>query len=216
LQEQIMERRTHAEERPRNGNARIAAWAVAALALGVVAAGCGSQQQKSSSRSADAGVITVPVHETSRQAQAADYQPESRKATPSAAQPPVRSTSEDGSVMPPDIIVTASSTVVSPGEVIEIAVQATPDVTEMSLWDGLNDRQALAYDSEAKAWRVSYRVPLKLPWERTGLAITARNDGQRWCRQWVFVEKASAMAATDSVSGTPQAMAGDIVEIVEK
>jgi hypothetical protein len=176
-------------------------------ACAIVAAGCGSQEKRSAAvDSGDADVVTVPVFETSGEAHVAHAaQAGGVEATGSGA----AAQAGDGT-MPPDIIVTASNTVVAPGEVIDITVQATPDVTEMSLWDGLNDRQALAYDSDAKAWRVSYRVPLRLPWERTGLAITAKNEAQRWCRAWVFIQAASAAPLADTAGVHTQPLAEDV------
>jgi hypothetical protein len=188
----------------------LAGAALALAAFGIVASGCGSQEQRSASVGAgEAGVVTVPAYETSGEANTVHAVVSGATEIGPAAQP------GDGT-MPPDIIVTASNTIVAPGEVIDIVVQATPDVTEMSLWDGLNDRQALAYDSDAKAWRVSYRVPLKLPWERTGLAITAKNDGQRWCRSWVFIQMASAAPLADTAGVETQPLAEEVAETGER
>lgn len=181
--------RAHGAER---GMAR-AAGALAALAvLMMAAAGCGSSQHETRVTAEDPGTVIVPAFEA--------HAEDTDRGGPAEG---VRTAAleEGGAVtgFPPDIIVTASDSVAAPGGVIEIAVEATPDVTEMSLWDGYGDRQALVYDAEARAWRVSYRVPLRLPWERAGLSVTARNADGRWCRAWVFVRTQPATPMAESV-----------------
>jgi hypothetical protein len=175
----------------------------AVAALMVVAAGCGDARNDTVADSGvTPGTVIIPAYETSADIQMAASSGEAEGLT-------TANETGGGSAaagFPPDIIVTASDSVAAPGEVIEIMVQGTPDVTEVSLWDGYGDRQALVYDAEAKAWRVAYRVPLRLPWERTGLAITAKNDSQRWCRSWVFVRTredtpmAAEVGSSDSAS----------------
>jgi len=192
----------------------LAGAALAVLAAGLVAAGCGHEQHRSAETyGGETDVVAVPAYETGGQAQAA--QAALLEATEPARDTALEAQPGDGS-MPPDIIVTASNTQVAPGEVIDIAVQATPDVTEMSLWDGVGDRQALVYDADAKSWRVSYRVPLKLPWERTGLAITAKNEAQRWCRAWVFIEMQGAAPLADTAGVEPQPLAEEVSEPGER
>ena len=97
------------------------------------------------------------------------------------------------------------STVVAPGEPISFTVYGTPDVTEMSLSDGIGDRQAFVHDARGDVWRVDYRVPLRPRQERIGLSVTARNDLGRWRRVWVFLQVASTAqvvkAEPDSVTG---------------
>jgi hypothetical protein len=89
--------------------------------------------------------------------------------------------------LPPDLSATVMDTEVTPGESVELYVEATPDVVEMTLWDGLHDKQSLSYDSEAKVWHGAYRVPLSTSTGRIGLSVTARNDANRWRRVWVFL-----------------------------
>ena len=100
--------------------------------------------------------------------------------------------------LPPEIAIGEMASVVAPGEPISITVYGTPDVTEMSLWDGLNDRQAFVHDQGSDIWRVDYRVPLRPKSERVGLSVTARNDLGRWRRVWVFLQVASAAQASES------------------
>jgi hypothetical protein len=101
--------------------------------------------------------------------------------------------------LPPDLSATVMDTEVTPGESVQLYVEATPDVVEMTLWDGLHDKQSLTYDSEAKVWHGSYRVPLSST-GRIGLSVTARNDASRWRRVWVFltVNRDEAKAALES------------------
>ena len=68
----------------------------------------------------------------------------------------------------------------------------------------------------AKAWRVSYRVPLQLPWERTGLAITAKNESQRWCRSWVFIEMEKTAPLADTAGTVMQPLAEGVPEPDER
>jgi len=88
----------------------------------------------------------------------------------------------------PDIVIEVPSTSVAPGDVVEFTVFGTPDVNELVLWDGLNDRQAFSYDGSTGTWRVQYRVPLRPASERLGISVTARNGDDRWRRRWVFRE----------------------------
>src|SRR5262245_26841355 len=78
--------------------------------------------------------------------------------------------------LPPDLAVSVPDTLVQPGQSVEITVEATPDVVEMALLDGLLHRQAFTYDSLAKVWRASYRIPLRPSQERFGLSVTAKNE----------------------------------------
>jgi len=93
--------------------------------------------------------------------------------------------------LPPEIALGETPSVVAPGEAVTFTVYGTPDVTEMSLWDGLNDRQAFVHDGSGDVWRVDYRVPLRPKQERIGLSVTAKNQAGRWRRVWVFLQVAS-------------------------
>lgn len=104
----------------------------------------------------------------------------------------------EGSIAP-DIVVEVPSTSVAPGDVVEFTVYGTPDVNELVLWDGLNDKQALRYDGSTGTWRVQYRVPLRPPTERLGVSVTARNGDDRWRRRWVFLEVGTPAPAAEPV-----------------
>lgn len=118
-----------------------------------------------------------------------------------STQPVASDTSNEG--LPPEIALGEIPNVVMPGEPVAITVYGTPDVTEMSLWDGLNDRQALVHDANGDVWRVDYRVPLRPKSERLGLSVTAKNDQGRWRRLWVFLQVASDAQADDAAAQAP-------------
>ena len=89
--------------------------------------------------------------------------------------------------LPPEIDVTVADTVVVPGAAIEITALGSPDVRDVVLMDGMGKSTSFVYDLQAKAWRTFYRVPMKNRTERLGLSVTAKNDGHRWRRVWLFL-----------------------------
>ena len=89
---------------------------------------------------------------------------------------------------PPDVVVSVSDTLVTAGQPVEVVVEATPDVTEMALSDGLGDAIQMVRDTSGLAWRVNYRVPLRPRSDRVGLSVTAKNQDHRWRRVWLFLE----------------------------
>lgn len=88
----------------------------------------------------------------------------------------------------PDVSAFAADTLTYPGGTVEITARTSSDVTAVALWDGIGQKQAFTCDSEAKVWRITYRVPLKPLWERLGLSVTARNSAKKWRRVWVFLQ----------------------------
>lgn len=90
--------------------------------------------------------------------------------------------------VPPDVIVAASDTFVTAGQPIEVKVEGTEDITEMALSDGRGDALPMVRDSSANVWRVNYRVPLRTKTDRLGLAVTAKNESNRWRRVWLFLQ----------------------------
>ncbi len=98
----------------------------------------------------------------------------------------------------PDVSVELADTLVTAGETIELVAHASEDVAEIELRDGLRDQHPFVYDTIAKVWRTSYRVPLRTPWERLGLSVTAKNGEHRWRRVWVFLRIESEGAEPDS------------------
>jgi hypothetical protein len=89
--------------------------------------------------------------------------------------------------LPPDVVARASEGVATPGGTVEVAAQASPDVVEVFLWDGIGRKQSFAYDSTANLWRARYRVPLRIAADRIGLSVTAKNGLDLRSRVWVFV-----------------------------
>jgi hypothetical protein len=165
-----------------------------AFAAGFALAGCGAEPSRSVTANVEA-----PVPAATPAAPASATPPSAAEPVAQVSAGPLEAAEERG--VAPDISIAAIDSLVRPGEVIEFVVDATPDVVTLELWDGIHDRQAFAYDMEAKAWRVSYRVPLRMPWDRTGLSITARNASQRWTRKWVFIRYATDAPAPGG--GTP-------------
>ena len=155
-------------------------FALIPIAAAVLLSGCGGQGTESKRGDADAQVAVVLPSENATVAlpEAPVAQGDSRMDTQPAIQ---------GESLPPDLSVTVSDTLVSPGESVEITAEGTSDVGEIVLWDGIHDRQALTYDSMAKVWRTNYRVPLRPSSERFGLSVTAKNEANRWRRVWVFL-----------------------------
>lgn len=103
--------------------------------------------------------------------------------------------------LPPDVAAYVVSKVVEPGEIIEVAAQGSPDVSEVSLADGIGRVLPMTYDSTAGLWRVFYRVPIGATADRLGLSLTAKNSLHRWRRVWVFLTVQREGAGQDSLSG---------------
>jgi hypothetical protein len=89
--------------------------------------------------------------------------------------------------LPPDVVARTADGAASPGGLVEVAAQASPDVIEVFLWDGIGRKQSFAYDSTANLWRARYRVPLSFRGDRVGLSVTAKNGLDLRSRVWVFV-----------------------------
>jgi hypothetical protein len=116
----------------------------------------------------------------------------------------------DATNLPPEIALGEMDTHVRPGQPLNITVYGTPDVTEISLFDGLNDRQALVHDTGSDTWSVDYRVPLRSKSDRIGLSLTAKNAENRWRRVWVFLEVGSNGQAESTVPATEPGVADSI------
>ncbi len=89
--------------------------------------------------------------------------------------------------LPPDVTALAPDSLVTPGSVVEITAQASTDAGTVILTDGLGHKYPFAYDTDAKAWRIHYRVPIKTSLDKLGLSVTATNGTNRWKRVWVFL-----------------------------
>jgi hypothetical protein len=183
--------RSEAEARePQSEWLRSAAWVgVVMLVLvtaGVIANGCGKQS--------DPGATASQGMSSETHAQAASLEPAGAVPAAAALQPVASAEKPKAGVagVPPDITLSASEMVVTPGEAIEITARGTEDVSEVTLWDGYNDRQGFVLDPNSNLWRVQYRVPLKPTFERLGVSVTAKNDAGQWRRVWVFLRTAGA------------------------
>jgi hypothetical protein len=104
--------------------------------------------------------------------------------------------------LPPEISVSAASTQVLPGGVVQVTAQGSDDVEEVVMWDGIGKKQPLLYDEGLKVWRGYYRVPIRPTTDRLGLSLTATNASHRWRRVWLFlnVERETPVStSTDSL-----------------
>jgi hypothetical protein len=105
--------------------------------------------------------------------------------------------------LPPEIAIGEVDTLVAPGQPLQLTIYGTPDVTSMSLADGIGKPEPLVHDASGDVWRVSYRVPLRPKQDRIGLSVTAQNDLNRWRRVWIFLRVQSpgtvAKSEPDSV-----------------
>lgn len=89
--------------------------------------------------------------------------------------------------LPPDVTAFAPDSLVTPGNVVEITAQASTDAATVTLTDRLGHKYPFVYDTEAKAWRVHYRVPIQTRIDKLGLSVTATSGANRWKRVWVFL-----------------------------
>lgn len=152
----------------------------AAVALSAVALGCGKEEAETVTSKTDEPTTTVAQAKPLPIAANA-----SATGTMAQAGTP---TSDPVDSLPPDVQVFAPDSLVTPGQVIEITAQGSSDVTELTLKDGLGREHPFVYDSDAKGWRVAYRVPIGTHASQVGLSVTATNSAHRWKRVWVFLK----------------------------
>jgi hypothetical protein len=190
----------------RQGVGSAAKWGALAMASAAalfLAAGCGEQEDRAASTGG-----------TSTEAMAAEQRTPAGAAVPAAATPSLAETAATPAAaqeeprdaisidsLPPDVAAYVVSKDVEPGEIIEVAAQGSPDVSEVNLADGIGRVQPMTYDSTAGLWRTYYRVPIQAQAERLGLSVTAKNSLHRWRRVWVFLTVRTEGAVADSVSG---------------
>jgi len=165
----------------------------APVAAGLLLSSCGGDKGTSATATSGQGSVAQAAENPTTEVPATSQ-------TGGGAQPSQAASSDSTKQLsihelPPDIAVGPVDSLVSPGQAVELTVEGTPDVTEMSLSDGHNDSQAFYYESADKIWKVVYRVPLRPKSERIGLAVTARTDANRWRRVWVFL---NVRSETDS------------------
>ena len=155
------------------------ALALSMIGIAMVAMGCGGRQHAESTSSVGGGQDAVA-------ASAALPAPPIAAIAGSSAAEQISTVTNDS--VPPDVSASIADSLVTPGTVIEVLAKSSPDVEEVLLADGIGKPQRFAYDQTSDSWRASYRVPVKFPGERLGLAVTAKNNTQRWRRVWVFLE----------------------------
>ena len=173
------------------------ALALALITLAIVAIGCGGEKQAQTSSSTSTGQEAVAA------STAGTMVPPHTGGEVAAASGPVEIAAVTNDSLPPDVDASIGESQVTPGTIIEVTAKGSPDVQEVLLSDGLGKPQRFAYDSTADLWHASYRVPVRIPGERLGLAVTAKNELSRWRRVWVFV-------------GAQPEVAKDTVQVEEK
>jgi hypothetical protein len=151
----------------------------ASVMVAFLALGCGEQKEKAAIETSATPAAVVGQPATAVAATALST-PEAGTATEGLA------ASTDS--LPPDVTAFAPDSLVTPGNVIEITAQASTDAGMVILTDGLGHKYPFAYDTDAKAWRVHYRVPIQTRLDRLGLSVTATNGTNRWKRVWVFLK----------------------------
>jgi hypothetical protein len=150
----------------------------AAFAISFIVGGCGEHRERTAA--------TAPAtNEASTVATATAV-------APSSPGSPTRESQENDPVvdvdsLPPEVTAAVGDTLVTPGAAVEITAEASIDATELVLWDGIGRRQSFVYDLKGKVWRTYYRVPMKSV-NRLALSVTAKSQGGRWRRVWVFLD----------------------------
>jgi hypothetical protein len=159
----------------------------AALAVGLLACGCGGE------KSSDKPVASQPSEQTFVVAQAGGgtQSPTAAVGTLRAEQPAVPADS-----LSPDIAVSVGDTLVAAGNRVEITGESSADVVTMALADGIHQQQLFTFDPTHGVWRTVYRVPLRPQSDRLALSVTARNGAGRWRRVWVFLRLHEEQAGT--------------------
>jgi hypothetical protein len=164
--------------------------------LGVVAIALASCGESDDRVAQNGDPITVPV-----QAQAAVATAALHPATLGEGE--VVATSDS---LPPEIEVEVADRTVTPGKAIEITAIGSEDVREMMLTDGRGKATSFVYDLPSRSWKAYYRVPMKPSSDRLGLSVTAKNEGRRWRRVWLFLDVRNPEIATASGSATPDSV----------
>jgi uncharacterized lipoprotein NlpE involved in copper resistance len=161
------------------GTSRSLVITVAAV-VAFLALGCGEQKQQAAVETS--ATPAAAIEQASPAVVAA-----ASTATPEAGLAGEGSETNTSESLPPDVTAFAPDSAVVPGNIVEITAQASTDVTSMTLTDRLGQKYSFLYDTDAKAWRVKYRVPLRTHIDRLGLSVTATNGSNLWKRVWVFL-----------------------------
>lgn len=179
-------------------NARITL--VGIMAVAFLAMGCGQKRegQAVSSVTTTQGPAALAEHVSQEQATPTET------GTRIEAVPQVESPTQgtlDAAIaesLPPEIDATISEDPAAPGTVIEISAVGSSDVTEMVVQDSRGKTYPMTRVDDTAAWRVYYRLPIKVTGDRVALSVTARNGVNQWKRVWVFPKVAREEASADS------------------
>ena len=152
----------------------------ASAMVAFLALGCGEQKERAAVETSAAPASAV--EQTSPAAVTA-----TRTTTPEAGNEGTGLTTSADS-LPPDVTAFAPDSLVIPGNVVEITAQASTDAATLTLTDRLGHKYPFFYDTEAKAWRVHYRVPIQTHIDRLGLSVTATSGANRYKRVWIFLK----------------------------
>jgi hypothetical protein len=172
---------------------------VALTVVALTAVGCGQKREGEMTSSAPTpGPVALAGHSTVEQASHTETSTalESAGTAGSGEQGAVDAVAAES--LPPEIDATVAETPVEPGTVIEISAIGSSDVTEMVLRDALGKSYPMTRNEETGAWRVFYRVPMKVHTDRLALSVTARNGVNQWRRVWVFPTVIQVEATSDS------------------
>jgi hypothetical protein len=167
----------------------------AAFAISFIVGGCGDHRDRSAA--------TAPTSNEGNTVATATA------VAPSMPGSPSRESQENDPVvdvdsLPPEVSASVADTLVTPGAAVENTAAASIAATELVLWDGIGRRQSFVYDLNGKVWRTYYRVPIKST-NRLALSVTAKSQGGRWRRVWVFLDvRRPSVVAEPSPSPTPQ------------
>jgi hypothetical protein len=168
----------------------VSAGLCAAAAMTLV--GCGGSEDQVALK--EQPPLTVPIE--AQQAVAA-------AALPSSAQQEEGEVVAGADSLAPEVEVETRDPIVTPGKAIEITAIGSDDVREVELSDGRGKTTSFVYDLPTRTWKAYYRVPMKSGSDRLGLSVTAKNEGRRWRRVWLFLEVRSAEMATVPGSSSP-------------
>lgn len=183
---------------------------LAAAAVAFLAIGCGEQKTKTAVQRAEApgasGVLVaaaekIPAVSGEATTTATEGATENTEAN---ATPPADSGATEtlADALPPDVAASVTETIATPGGVVEILAEGSPDVTSVTLTDAVGKKYPFTYQAATDRWRVLYRIPIRIKTEQLGLSVTAANGANRWKRIWVFVDIGQgAESAAEADSG---------------
>jgi len=173
-----------------------------AAAIAFLAIGCGGQKTKTNvQQAATSGVAEGTLAATGEKTPAVVATAEGTNAegeattlgstTGEAMATPAAETiagENKADALPPDVAATVCEAIATPGGVVEILAEGSPDVTSVTLTDAIGTKYPFTYQAATDRWRVLYRVPIRTKTEQLGLSVTAANGANRWKRIWVFVD----------------------------